>query len=105
MNEGEFHPLADKALEHLTDRLEEADQEGFLDVEAQNGIVTVVLNSGKQLIISKHAPSKQLWLSSPISGGLHFSYVGNGWALADGRTLHNVLAQELQALAGIAVAF
>lgn len=67
--------------------------------------MTIDLPSGKQLLISKHGVTKQLWLSSPVSGGLHFSFKDEAWSLADGRTLTQVLSQELKNLAGIDVTF
>jgi len=94
MNETEFHALADATLTTLCDILEEADAEGLLDVECTGGILTIVRPDKKQWIVSKHAPSRQLWLASPISGGLHFSHDGE-WKLPDGRELRSLLSQEL----------
>jgi len=102
MNETEYHRLADIALGKLYDILEEADANGSLDAEYQDGIVTIGLPSNKQYIISKHVMSRELWLSSPLSGGLHFSYDGE-WKLPDGRTLADILCAELKMLAGIEV--
>jgi frataxin len=101
MKESDFHRLADHWLTTAADVLEEADASGSLDVEYQNGALTVICPSKKTFVISKHAPTQQLWLSSPISGGLHFSYTDSHWALADGRILDTLLSKELQALAGI----
>ena len=105
MDENLFHRLADASLGHLVDALERADADGALDVEYQNGVLTIDLPSGKQLLVSKHAPSKQVWLSSPLSGGLHFSFTNEQWCLADGRALYAILAQELHTLAAIEVSF
>ncbi|MDE3059637.1 MAG: iron donor protein CyaY [Pseudomonadota bacterium] len=95
MNESEFHRRADDTLNALADALEEADARGALEVEYQAGIMTIELSSGTSYIISKHAPSQELWLSSPRSGGLHFHYADGEWKLADGRTLEGILSQEL----------
>ena len=104
MHETEFHHFADATMTSLLDVLEEADQDGALEVEYQNGVLTVVLTSGKQLVVSKHAPSKQLWLSSPRQGGLHFDYKDGNWQIADGRTLQEALMQDLETLAQLKVA-
>lgn len=97
MNESEFHTKADVTLSDLAEALEDADASGALDVEQEPDAVTLLLPSGKQYVISKHAASRQIWLSSPVSGGLHFSCDGSGgWMLADGRTLGGVLAEELR---------
>jgi len=105
MNETEFHLLADTTLGAMYDTLEEADADGLLEVEYQGGIITIALPDGKQFIVSKHTASRQIWLSSPMSGGLHFSSADGNWKLADGRTLGAVLAEELQRIATIHVTF
>jgi len=98
MNETDYHRLADRCLNELFTQLDKADQSGALDAEYQNGVITLTLPSGKQYIISKHTASRQIWLSSPVSGGLHFSYKEGEWQLPDGRTLSSVLSQELPLL-------
>ena len=72
----------------------------MIDCELGGGILTLAFPGGKQIIVNKHAPSKQLWLSSPLQGGLHFSY-DNDWVLADGRTLASLLASDIAALASL----
>ena len=99
MNETDFHRLADATIDTICDALEEADASDMLDLESQNGIVTITAHSGKQWVVNKHAPTLQLWLSSPMSGGLHFHYVplplreglGEGLreGLGEGRLLQN----------------
>lgn len=105
MNETQFHLAADAMLGALYDTLEEADAEGRLDVEYQGGIITLTLSSNKQIVVSKHTASRQIWLSSPVSGGLHFSHEGGRWSLADGRTLPAVLADEIRQIAHIEMTF
>lgn len=100
-----YHTKADAALGALTEALEEADAQGALDMEYAGGMLTICVPSGKQLVVSKHAASGQIWLASPVSGGLHFSYDGVAWRLADGRTLGEVLSHELQTLAHLHVHF
>lgn len=104
MNESDYHRLADATLDRFADALEAADEEGALEVELEGVVLTIDLPAGKQYLISKHAPSKQLWVSSPVSGGLHFSYKDAIWQLPDGRTLESVVAGELSTLAGVKVA-
>ena len=103
MQESDFHRLADQELAALADALEQADAEGQLELEEQGGVLTVVAG-GKTLVISKHAPSCQIWLSSPLSGGLHFPHHDGRWQLADGRELRGLLAEELRQLAGVVLA-
>jgi frataxin len=105
MLEKDFGKLAEKTLNRLADALDSFDESGDLELEYQNAILTIALNSGKQFIINKHAPSQQIWLSSPISGGSHFSYddISGKWKLTDGRELNNILSDELKTLANIEV--
>lgn len=104
MDETEFHHLADLWLSAAADALE---AEEALDVECHNGILTIETPPGKTLIVSKHAPSSQLWLASPVSGGLHFSYdaAKQQWRLADGRALEQLLSQDVKTLARIDIAW
>ncbi len=97
MLEKDFEQLAQKTLDAIAEKLDALDASGELELEYQNGIITIKLESGKQFIVNKHAPSKQIWLSSPISGGLHFSY-NDGWKLADGRELENTIMSEITEL-------
>lgn len=105
MNETEYHQKSEDILNALQNVLEPVDENGDAEVEYQGGILTIDLPGGKQLLISKHTASRQIWLSSPISGGLHFSCRDGAWLLPDGRSLEAVLSQELKTLAGIHVAF
>jgi len=103
MNEMEYHKLADEALANITQKLEKADEDGVIELEMEGGMVTIALESGKQFIVSKHAPTRQLWLSSPLSGGLHFSYdeAQKDWRLPDAKKLTAVLFSELAQIAGV----
>lgn len=105
MQESRFHQLADSWLTSAQDALEDADMEGVLDIDCAHGSLTITLESGQVLLVSKHTPSRQLWLSSPISGGLHFGYdeKSKQWILANGCILPELLAKELQSLSGITV--
>ena len=107
MNETKFHAIADATLMHLFDQLEDAFESGDfeeLDFE-EDGVLKIETNAGKIFIISKHSPSCQLWLASPISGGLHYSYNESEelWQLADGSTLKQRLMEELEQTANVRV--
>jgi iron donor protein CyaY len=105
MDESQFHRIADATLNHMLDVLESYDEDGAIDVEFQGGILTIALSDGQHVIISKHIPMRQLWLSSPVSGGLHFLYGSGIWQLVDGRKLYDIVARELNNLAKIDVDF
>ena len=105
MDESSYHRLADTVLQAMADAIEAADEDGVLEVDLEGAILTVALPGGKHYLISKHAPSRQLWVSSPISGGLHFAYDGptDSWFLPDGRQLHTLVSSELFRLGNVGV--
>ncbi len=103
-DEAEFHKVADAFIAYLADTIEEADEDALLECEVAGGVLTIESETKKTWVVSKHAPSKQIWLASPFSGGLHFSYEQNAWKLPDGRELANILAAELNTHAGVEVA-
>jgi frataxin len=101
MDDTAYHRISEDMFNGLLFALEPHDESGVIEVECQAGILTIGLRSGKQIVVSKHAASREIWLASPLAGGLHFSHAGGAWALADGRTLGAVLAAELKQLAGL----
>ena len=98
LNEPRFHAIADATLIHCFDQLEDAFEAGTIDeLELQGGILTITTLSNKTFLLTKHSPSCQLWLASPISGGLHFSFHEGAqqWQLPDGSPLYDLLRSEL----------
>lgn len=95
-----FEQLVNKTLDCLADSMEELDASGEIELEYQSHIITLKFSSGKEIVVNKHSPSQQIWLSSPLSGGLHFSYNENtsNWQIADGRILEDFLAAEVNKL-------
>jgi frataxin len=68
MTDSAFETLADSLLSTLEEAL--GDQ---LDAELQRGILTVEADAGTW-IVNKHAPTRQIWLSSPLSGARHYAF-------------------------------
>ncbi len=99
--ESEFQERAEAFLEMLFEQLEEQDSDGALDIDLQEGILMLEARN-KEFIVSKHSPSQQIWLSSPLSGGLHFdpADAGRDWKLKDGRRLSVILSEELSMVTG-----
>ena len=95
-----FDALTNVTLNRLADMLEVFDEDGLLEVDLLTGTLTVVLPSGQQFVVNRHGPSKQIWLSSPLSGGLHFSYDEDekAWVLPGGRKLESVFRAEVETL-------
>src|SRR5690242_1769660 len=105
MNESEFHSRADRLLTALAEQLEAQDKNAALEIEQEQASLSILLPGQRTLLLSKHAPSRQLWLSSPISGGLHFSAEGPRWIESGGRELLATLTEELVTLAGVVFTF
>jgi frataxin len=104
MSESAFHPLADEALEEIALAIE-THLDDRIDVEQQEGVLTLDMEDGGQYLINKHAPNRQIWLSSPKSGAWHFACSGPGasWTSTRdaGTTLGTLLRQEIGAATGV----
>ena len=98
MDEKRYHAIAEATLMHCYDQLEDAFEAGALDeLELQGGILTIGCASQRIYLLSKHAPSLQLWYASPLLGGLHFSFdeQAQHWHLPDGQRLYDILRNEM----------
>ena len=104
IDEATFESLAAATLERFAERIEEAADE--LDVELQEGVLTVETAQGATYLLNKHAPLKQIWLSSPISGAAHFAYddTSGAWnSTRGGEPLVTILERELSDAAGTGI--
>jgi frataxin len=101
-NESVFREQVSVTLEHLFACLEDEDEGGALDIDLHDGVLTIATHAGHTFVVSRHAPNRELWLSSPLTGGSHFFYNPkvNDWALSDGRTLTVVLSEEISQSTG-----
>jgi frataxin len=104
VSESAFQRLADQALDAIALAVETRLGDR-LDVELQEGILTIDLEDGGRYLINKHGPNRQIWLSSPKSGAWHFACPDQGSAWAStrdpGTTLGGLLNQEFAAAAGV----
>jgi frataxin len=78
-------PMSNSTFESLADSLLAALEEGIgphADAELQGGVLTVEGDSksgGGTWLVNKHAPTQQIWLSSPQSGARHYAFdTGSG---------------------------
>jgi len=104
MDDSAFESLAEATLQRLAAQIEAALDD--VDVELRGGILTLELDDGRQYVINKHTPNRQIWLSSPVSGAAHFVHDGQAGVWRSTRSeavLHQVLAAELSELTGQAV--
>jgi frataxin len=104
METSEFERLADETLARLQAAVE--DVESSLDVELVGGILTIETESGGKYLLNRHAPNRQIWLSSPVSGAWHFAWNGDDQAWIStrgGERLEDLLARELSEATGEAI--
>lgn len=97
LDDATFDSLAGETLEAWFDAIEAAGLDD-LEVELGEGILTVNVESGGTFVLNKHAPMRQLWLSSPYSGATHYSFdpAGQRWInTRGGQDLATLLADEL----------
>lgn len=69
-------PVTEQAFASLADSLLESLEEAIgaeADAELQGGVLTVQGDAGTWLV-NKHAPTRQIWLSSPRSGARHYAF-------------------------------
>lgn len=107
MDESAFHTLADRMLARLQAGIEAALGDDAA-VDLRDGILTVELDDGRQYVINKHAPTRQIWLSSPVSGAGHFAHepASGVWrSTRGGAVLTDLLASEFEAAGGRPVTF
>lgn len=101
MDDSAFETQAEQILARLQTQIEDALDD--VDVELRGGILTLELADGRQYVINKHSPNRQIWLSSPISGAAHFVHDAATGAWRSTRSdaeLHRLLADELAAVTG-----
>lgn len=105
MESQEFEALAAETLETLFDALEDAIGDA-VDVDLEGSILTIELEDGRQYIINKHAPSREIWVSSPVSGAAHYRFereAGAWVSTRDGSVMMETLAGELSTATGESV--
>lgn len=73
MDQSAFERLAAALLEDFFDEID-ASLGDELDVDYEGGILTIKLPDGRTFLLNKHAPNREIWLSSPVSGAWHFAY-------------------------------
>lgn len=98
MDETSFHERADAVLEALEEALEEAASEHDIEADLHHGILTLSIPEIGEYVINKHSPTTQIWVSSPISGALHFAYddIEDQWKCTQSdQRLHELLTEEL----------
>jgi iron donor protein CyaY len=87
-------------FDHLFHCLQPIERASLGDVDEQDGVLRLKIQGMPSLyIIHSHQTLEQVWVSSPLSGGLHFSFDTRRNRWYDTRTdqeLISMLAQELK---------
>lgn len=95
MDEQEFRKRSDEALSNLQRALERAaDRYGF-EVENNQGALTLEFEGPPaKFVVSPNAPVRQIWVSARVrSFKLDWNEAAASFALGDGRTLHQLIAE------------
>ena len=102
LDQSSYETVADETLGRLLDAIEETLGDS-LDIDIEEGILTIELLSGGKYVINKHFHQRQIWVSSPVSGASHFAYDAKAeqWLSTRGEeSLSALLARELSAVTG-----
>ncbi|KAH6560898.1 hypothetical protein BASA62_010181 [Batrachochytrium salamandrivorans] len=104
VSESDYHRLADQCVHSLQDVLEELgdsiELKGF-DVVYSSGVLSLKLGHLGTFVINKQPPTKQIWLSSPVSGPKRYDYdseTGKWIYFRDGHSIDELMNRELSDL-------
>lgn len=114
----EFNAAQTAFLDCLQTLLEDPRFEAHnLDVALSDGVLSVSAPSAGTWVLNKHGPTRQIWLSSPVSGPNKYNFhadaeasddsdsLGNGWRgeRDNADTLKSRLTREWTAAFGVAI--
>ena len=94
-----FYNLCEIFLQNLAEKIELQDVDSNLEVEYQDGILEIIVNSNKKtFIINRNAGNQKIWYSSPFLGADYFSFdqSSQSWINAKGEELSQKLFNELK---------
>jgi frataxin len=96
MKDEDFDELAEECFEDIIDWIEGdlVDIVG-ISVDIHEGVMTIDVDGKGEFVVSKHGPSNQMWLASPVSGADKFSHTEEGWVNAHAVSLMAVLEEEI----------
>lgn len=99
----EYHTYADQTFEQILEELDAFFEENRImeaEVDEEAGVMEINCSEGTY-VINKQPPTKQIWLSSPISGPKRFDYHLGKWiCLRDGVKLSDLLQNEMSQMYG-----
>lgn len=100
LSEARYHDLVDNAQQAIEDLFDDSGLD--LDMDNSGGVLTVRFENGSQLILSRQAALRQLWLAAR-SGGFHFDWDAQAerWLCDNsGESLGELLARATREQAG-----
>ncbi|KAK3098420.1 hypothetical protein FSP39_019278 [Pinctada imbricata] len=106
LSSNDYEVVADETLDSLTEFFEDLPERLRCDEEYDtsygSGVLTVkISNKWGTYVINKQTPNKQVWLSSPKSGPKRYDFMEGTWIYKhDGKTLHQVLTEEISEAMG-----
>ena len=77
MTESEFNELADAVFQRIELAIDDAD--AGIDYDSNGTVLEMEFADGSKLIVNRHVPNREIWLSSPVSGAAHFKAIDGGW--------------------------
>ncbi|KAG5440476.1 hypothetical protein PCK2_000504 [Pneumocystis canis] len=105
-----YHQLADTTIEKILDALEQMQDnypEKVIEIEYSQDVLTLDLGYHGTYVLNKQSYSKQIWVSSPISGPKRYDWVpskdkksGKWIYLRDNGILEDLFKNELKEIIG-----
>jgi iron donor protein CyaY len=93
-----FYSLCENFLQNLAEKIELQDIDSTLEVEYQDGILEIIINSNKKtFFINRNAGNQKIWYSSPFLGADYFSFdeSSQSWLNTKNEELSKKLFNEL----------
>lgn len=96
MSDQTFHHEVDTILLEIEDAF--CNDSPVEESQITGGVLTIELESGAKIIISRQTPLKEIWVAHK-SGAYHFRFNGHekNWQTSDGQELFNVISQIINA--------
>ena len=95
MKDVEFDQKVELVIEKIANTIEDNDIHHEIDVDLNDNILTLITNGGT-FVINKQRSTKEIWLSSPLSGPYHFALKEEKWISRNQTELLTLLTKELK---------
>ncbi len=99
----DFLHIAEETMQRISSAIEEADSNFDLEVDINGDSISIEFQDGSKYLINIHGSTKEIWVSSPVSGGSHFSYYEDSWKDSADNDLYELITEELEELGGVSI--